>query len=519
MTAISISHGNKLNFTLLINQVNIFIILTFYIPMKTFICNFCKKEYQCDITLGNWDINNHQIILRGKGKGNYQARADKFCCFECKKEYRANKCRITLFKNIDKKYTQYKNKDWVKQCQIKREQTNLKKYGVKYIFQDKKILIKRQQNLLNKYGVINISQLPEVKIKKKQYWENISDKEIQVINEKKHQTMVKNKTTRSELMKNIVWKTQWLKNRDWLTKFKKELITRKQNKTLFSSKIEEELRLFIEGLGFKTEKIVEGKGDTRFEIDIFIPEKNIGIEFNGIYYHALNGINKNRIIKNTHFNKSKIAQEKGIDLIQIWEDQWKSKKSLIKSILKSRLNVLDISNKIYARKCIIKEIPSKQYKDFCENNHIMGHRNASIKLGLFYNNDLVQTASFSKTKCFGKANYVNMAEYEWIRGCPGSLNFVIGGTSKLFKYFIKNYNPNSILCYADWNLFNGRGYKECGFNLVGYTGPDKFYVCSKMKRIERNPFKYRELMQKVAEGKLFLCYGAGSLKFIWNKLP
>lgn len=86
--------------------------------------------------------------------------------------------------------------------------------------------------------------------------------------------------------------------------------------------------------------------------------------------------------------------------------------------------------------------------------------------------------------------------------------------------FIKKYQPKNILCYADWNLFNGRGYTECNFKLTGYTGPDKFYITTdhKYTRIDRNPHRYKELMNLVQANKLWLCYGAGSLRFEWTSL-
>lgn len=175
--------------------------------------------------------------------------------------------------------------------------------------------------------------------------------------------------------------------------------------------------------------------------------------------------------------------------------------------LKHRLGI-NKENNIYARKCTIKEIDNESYKKFCNENHIQGFRPASVKLGLFYNNELVQIASFGKTK---DKKY----EWEWIRGCPASNNSVIGGTSKLFKYFINKYNPNSVLCYADLNLFNGKGYEKCGFEFTGYTGPNKFYV-KQFKRIERNPARYKEYKELVKQNKLLLCYGAGSMRFVWK---
>ena len=98
-----------------------------------------------------------------------------------------------------------------------------------------------------------------------------------------------------------------------------------------------------------------------------------------------------------------------------------------------------------------------------------------------------------------------------------SNNKVIGGTSKLLSYFIKTYHPKNILCFSDWNLFNGKGYEEAGFQFEGFTSPDKFYIVPgrKLVRINRNPYAYQQYKQLVAEGKFLECYGCGSKKFVW----
>lgn len=78
----------------------------------------------------------------------------------------------------------------------------------------------------------------------------------------------------------------------------------------------------------------------------------------------------------------------------------------------------------------------------------------------------------------------------------------------------------AFLCYADWNLFTGKGYREAGFELDGYIGPNKFYVTADHHylRINRNPYAYKKLMKKVAKHKMWLCYGAGSMRFIWKRI-
>ena len=85
------------------------------------------------------------------------------------------------------------------------------------------------------------------------------------------------------------------------------------------------------------------------EIDIYIPSKKIAIECNGVYWHS-----SNKLAKSYHINKYKDCEDKGIQLITLWEDWIKHKSDIVKSIILSKLNLLE--HKIHARKCEIKEV-------------------------------------------------------------------------------------------------------------------------------------------------------------------
>jgi hypothetical protein len=123
------------------------------------------------------------------------------------------------------------------------------------------------------------------------------------------------------------------------------------------------------------------------ELDIFIPEFRIAIEFNGTYYHSSKFKNKEY-----HFTKSKLCEDDNIRLIHIFEYQWINpvlKEIMISDILSS----CKISDRIYARKCKIRELNKDDVELFSIDNSIHGHRNAAIYVGLFYNDELVQLQS------------------------------------------------------------------------------------------------------------------------------
>jgi hypothetical protein len=167
----------------------------------------------------------------------------------------------------------------------------------------------------------------------------------------------------------------------------------------------------------------------------------------------------------------------------------------------------NVQEKIYARKCVIKTISNKEAKQFNEQTHLQGHRNAQITYGLFYKNRLVQLMSFSKTKY--NRNLKDENSWEIIRGCPGSNNIVIGGVSKLLLHFIRDNKPSRIFSYCDFNKFDGRSYESAGMHFIGYTGPDLKYLLQDGVIVNRNPKNYKYNNEHC---KLRL-FGAGSKKF------
>lgn len=240
-------------------------------------------------------------------------------------------------------------------------------------------------------------------------------------------------------------------------------------------------------------KILDGK-----EIDLYDKVHNIGIEFNGNYWHS--NLNKE---KTYHENKSKIAESMNIKLIHIYEYEWCDDR--MNPIIKSIVNIAsgNAKYKIYARNCTIKVLTNKDVKNFLDNNHLSGNRNAQIIYGLYYNDELVQVMSFSKHKKY---------DYEIIRECSKLNTVVIGGTSKLFKKFITDYTPDTVFSYCDFNKFNGKGYEKLGMKFIGYSGPDMKWLING-KVYNRNPRKNNEL-KELAEAKI---YGAGSKKYLWQK--
>ena len=268
----------------------------------------------------------------------------------------------------------------------------------------------------------------------------------------------------------------------------------------YSSQSEHELVEFIgKDLCFTCDRTVISP----YEIDIYVPSKKLGIEFNGSYWHS--SIYKD---KNYHFNKSKIAEKNGIRLIHIYEYEWNDPVQRKKIELMLNIALGRVNNKIYARQCDVRKISNQEAKSLNEQVHLQGHRNAQVTYGLFYKNELVQLMSFSKTK-YNK-NLTDDDSWEIIRGCPGSNNIVVGGVSKLFTHFIREYSPTKVFSYCDFNKFDGKSYEALGMKFIGYTGPDMKWLMPNGAVVNRAPNKHAEYKNN-ARAQIF---GAGSKKYL-----
>jgi uncharacterized protein YcfL len=284
----------------------------------------------------------------------------------------------------------------------------------------------------------------------------------------------------------------------------------------FRSHFEHEISDIIKK--YYTGEIWYNKYIAKHECDIAIPELKIAIEANGCYWHS-----EEYKDKNAHIDKKKDVESEGWNLIQIWEDDWNDniKKDIIISRLKSKLGY---SEKIYARKCIIKEVSGTESKKFLINNHLQGYIPATYKYGLYYNNELVELITLGKTRkvISGKHDCI-----ELYRLCTKKGYNVIGGFSKLLKY-AKNILKTEIISYSDcdWCRINDNGYLKAGFELIKITQPDYWW---NIDGIRRNRLNYTK-SKLVKEGndpnlseveimhnkKYFRIFGSGNLLFIYK---
>ncbi|QOE32571.1 hef-like homing endonuclease [Klebsiella phage Muenster] len=416
------------------------------------------------------------------------------------------------------------------------------KYGTPYISKVPEFREKAKNTMFNEYGVYNISNLDSVKKKKSDNYHNKSLEEKERIKEKNKKKVIQtygvDNVSKSEIVKqkklgnknpfnNSTFKikniinttkrrynsiTDYLKTNDkpyTLTympfAYKDDHVFQCKCGEIISCKIQsfdtircykcfplevssgelwlrQEIENIISNTSTSTEMLLNQRYDfiDNREIDIYLPELKIGFEFNGSYWH-----NDEHKDKYYHQKKSISAKNNGINLIHIHESDYNKIKDKIVMRLKHVLNKNDKT--IYARKCIVKEVSFKESEVFLDEYHFQQSCVSGIRIGLYYDNELVALATY------GKSRYDKKYEYELLRFC--TKYSVPGGFSKIMKYFEQTYNPKSLMTYADLDWSNGNVYEKNGFEFVKYTEPSYFYVDKYQNKISRYDCRKTELLK------------------------
>ncbi len=343
--------------------------------------------------------------------------------------------------------------------------TNISRYGVENPSQDERVKNKKKETTLQHYGVENPFESEIIKLKIK---EKLSESGIKFTSQKHYTSGV------LEILESPENLSSYIKNKNYrevcadleisyttLLKYMKmhSLIDSTQ------SCFEQDVFTFIsdiagvEDLTQRTRKIIPP-----LELDIVDVKRKIAIECNGLYWHSELAGKDNTY----HITKTERCLSAGFRLIHIYDFQWYGEKS---KIVKSRLkSIFGYSNKIYARKCELRELSINDEINFFNNTHIQGYTPSSKCFGLYYKDEIVCAMSFIKSR-FNK-NY----EWELLRYSSALDVTVIGGASRLLSYFIKDINPTSMISYSlrDWG--EGDLYTKLGFDFLHNSSPNYWYT-------------------------------------------
>jgi hypothetical protein len=289
---------------------------------------------------------------------------------------------------------------------------------------------------------------------------------------------------------------------------------------VYSSAMELDLLRQVEGMGVAVEHRYRGFGGR--EVDLYLPDYGLGIEFNGLYWHS--ELHRD---SGYHVNKKLALAKFGVDLIHIYEDDWLERRDVVLSIISNRVGR---SHRIHARRCTVRSLSPSESRAFLEENHIQGDLNGvSVRLGLFFEGELVSCMTFCKMRRVTGNKSSAPGSYELARFCNKKYHSVVGGASKLFSHFVKGSRPDEVVSYASFDRSNGGLYESLGFVLERRSPPNYWYVVGR-SRVSRYEFRKDRLVSMgadtsaserdiMASARIYRVFDSGSLVYRWSGGP
>lgn len=433
-----------------------------------------------------------------KFRGSVRGYA-KYCCAACANSD-PDKIKRTV-DNIQKKYgvtniSQLESvkekkkgkcyhghgKPWTDETRIKFTNSMLERYGVTHPSQMEDYLDKRKETWLKKYGVEHPSQLESIKIQKiKKRDDATMHSHPEIINITREDGMVYYHVLCDvhgdvELPSRVFYD----RNRYSATLCPKCNPIGNCSNTAIEKFVED--FLIENNISYikHDRSVLDGK-----ELDFYIPSHKLAIECNGVYWHSMKG-------SKYHFNKYKKCLSANIQLLTLWEDWFVHKPDIIKHLLSIKLNL--VKNKIFARNCTVKEISQKDADNILQY-HFQGSAKSPIRLGLFYNDHLVSVMTFGKYRS-SILGSKQEDTFELVRHCSVPDIIIVGGTSKLFKHFIRQYNPTKVVSFSSNDISTGAIYNILGFEKVRETYGNYWYIENNTyRRLHRYNFRKSKLVE------------------------
>lgn len=217
---------------------------------------------------------------------------------------------------------------------------------------------------------------------------------------------------------------------------------------------------------------------TPYELDFYLPDFKVGIECNPTVTHNSSFSDpwgQPRKMPSYHKMKTDMCEKQGVFLFHIFGYEWEHKREIILSMLR---NILGRSEKkIFARNTYVCNLSNEDCCKFLDANHRQGSLSASTRLGLRIKgtDELVSVMTFNKVRntigYTGQHNFVELSRF-----CSKLNTSVVGGASKLFKYFLCNNKNCNIVSFSDRAHTRGNLYSTLGFEPVKSSYPGYVWV-------------------------------------------
>jgi hypothetical protein len=229
------------------------------------------------------------------------------------------------------------------------------------------------------------------------------------------------------------------------------------------------------------------------ELDIYLPEQKLAIEYCGEYHHIVKNKEDERANRRKHIEKYKACAEQGVRLITLWESEWKDRNYAIRRLLRNAVG--KSKGKLMARKCELRKATSAEARAFYDRYHPQGGSGTGEHYALFWKGKMVACMRF----VLGANDRGAAAKKRvWTLGRYATRITVAGAASRLFQAFLKEHNPPEVKSFSDNRMFSGGMYEQLGFTLEEDVGED-YVVWSPKIGIRPKPHYQRRVLPKRLE--------------------
>ena len=273
----------------------------------------------------------------------------------------------------------------------------------------------------------------------------------------------------------------------------------------FSSYEEKEVLEYVKGFGVNVIEHDRNILKNGKEVDIYIPDINLAIEFNGAYWHSTN----EKTDTEYHYEKTRAAFRNGINLFHIWEWEWLHNREKIKRLLYGAIEGINIELQGNVE---FKEVTTEECKEFVKKNSFSKKdiEAGDVAVGVYLNSELVTLMDFRRLPVG--------SEYEWelIDYCYKLENGRPINEVNLFNYFKDSHNAKSLVYLCPLDKFYKDNVETLDMNALTAGEPE----CLKVEKdtfcvISKDNHTKMGCNEEMDYGYLYI-YDAGSIKYEWK---
>jgi len=270
------------------------------------------------------------------------------------------------------------------------------------------------------------------------------------------------------------------------------------------------------------------------ELDIYMPELNLAIEYCGMYWHSSFNAEDEAKFKTKHIDKYRLAAKAGVRVITIYEHEWLTRRKQILRLLRNAINAS--KGRVFARKCTVVKVAHTEAVKFFEGYHPQGGAGSGTNFGLYWKGKLVSCMRFT----LGVNDRGSNTNRVWTLSRYASRVTVVGGASRLFKAFVSEYDPSTVKSFSDNRYFAGGMYAQLGYEMESESDADYSVWSQKTNTLKpksnyqrrtlaarqkdqgvdvdfiakTDPRTEKEVTYAMGCGRIYDC---GKKKWVWNK--